>query len=367
MKIAFLTSSRADYGIYLPLLEAMQSDPFFDVRLIVFGTHLSAHHGHTVDMISDVFTIDHRINHIQEGDSGAAIAQSMAVAFSEFARLWNSAKHDYDLVFCLGDRYEMFAAVSAASPYRVAFAHLHGGETTLGAIDNEFRHCITLFSKLHFTATEEYSARVSSITGSSHHVYTVGSLSLENLKNIQLYSVDAFSAEFGIDMTLPTVLVTYHPETVNAGSNESNARNLVAALEKLDMQVVITMPNADTSGDSMRRVYEAFASTTKNVVLIENFGTRGYFSCMNLCAFVAGNSSSGIIEAASFRKHVVNIGDRQKGRAASSNVIHCSADTESIMQACNKANQLGEYKGDNIYFRTNVAEKIIDVVKSWVH
>ncbi len=366
MKVAFLTSSRADFGIYLPLLQAMGSDDFFDVRIIAFGTHLSSFHGHTIEaIIAEGFAIDYQVETVLASDTAASISSSMALTGLKFAAVWEREKENYDLVFCLGDRYEMFAAVSAAAPFNMRFAHLHGGETTMGAIDNEFRHCLTIFSVIHFTATDDYAKRVAQIKGCNENVYAVGSLSLDNLPRLHFLSARDFEAKFSINLLQPSILVTYHPETVSVANNRRNAENLVSALDFFkEFQVIITMPNADTMGNAMREVYLDFATNRSNVFIVESFGTEGYFSCMNLCSLVVGNSSSGIIEAASFGKYVVNIGDRQKGRAVSENVIHCQADNASIIKACKDGLTKGRYTGTNIYFKENVAKNIIEILKN---
>ena len=367
MKVAVLSSSRADYGIYLPLLKAMQKDSFFDLHIIAFGTHLSSTHGHTIDtIIRDGFVIDHEVAHILSCDSEKAIAESMTIAFDKFVAIWEKEKNNYDLVFCLGDRYEMFAAVSAAIPFNLKFAHIHGGETTLGAIDNKFRHCLTLFSSLHFVATETYARRVAEIKGSSENIYVIGSLSLDNLDQIELLSKEELRETLEIDLSKPTLLVTYHPETVAVDENEKNVMELIGALKSFnDHQIIITMPNADTKSNTLRNAYKRFASTRKNIVLVENFGTVAYFSCMNLSKLIVGNSSSGIIEAASFKKYVVDIGNRQKGRVVSGNVIHSDANAASIRNACREALGKGQYPGNNIYYRKNAAPKIIEVLRTW--
>jgi GDP/UDP-N,N'-diacetylbacillosamine 2-epimerase (hydrolysing) len=367
MKLTVLTSSRADYGIYLPLLKAVQRDPFFDLRLIAFGTHLSKKHGFTIDVIEkDGFTIDYKIDHVPSSDTPEGIASSMAEAVRKFIPIWEKEKNSYDLVLCLGDRYEMFAAVSIAAPFEIPFAHLHGGETTLGAIDNEFRHCITVFSQLHFVSAQGYGERVAAIKGDDSNIYVVGALSLDNLDSIELLSEAEFKKLFGIDMTKPSLLITYHPETVASDKNRAYAENLVNALASFnDYQLIVTMPNADTMGDTMREVYERFAQKHRNVVLVENFGTQGYFSCMKYAALVAGNSSSGIIEAASLGKHVVNIGDRQKGRLTSDNVISSPHDTGSIIEAIRQGVKKGSYSGNNIYYKGKVADAIITAIKTW--
>lgn len=344
----------------------MAGDPFFDVRIIAFGTHLSSFHGHTIDnILLEGFTIDYSVESVMASDTAAAIATSMALTSMKFAAIWAKEKNNYDLVFCLGDRYEMFAAVSAGTPFGIRFAHIHGGETTLGAIDDQFRHCLSIFSRLHFTATEQYAERVKDIIGSSDNIYAVGAVSLDNLQTLALLSEEEFFNKYGIDIRKPTILVTFHPETVASERNEGYAKELVAALRHFkNYQIIITMPNADTRGSVMRNVYNDFATDEQPVYLIENFGTLGYFSCMKYSKVMVGNSSSGIIEAASFQKYVVDIGNRQKGRAVSRNIIHAEPDTASIIQACEKALSLGAYTGENSYYKGGAVHKIIEVLKN---
>lgn len=365
MKIGVLTSSRADFGIYLPLLKALAADPFFDLRLLVFGTHLSGMHGSTITEIkASGFAIDQCVAHVLAADTPAAVSTSMALTAMKFATIWEHA--DYDLVFCLGDRYEMFSAVSAGVPYGVRFAHIHGGETTLGAIDNQFRHCLSLFAQLHFVATDEFAQRVAQITGGSRQIHVTGSLSLENLKDLALLSVTDIEKHFGIDLSLPTLLVTYHPETVQAGANGKHVAELIGALNRFpDHQIVITMPNADTNSSVVRNAYQRFAATRSNVMLVESLGTLGYFSCMQHSQLVVGNSSSGIIEAASFGKYVVNIGDRQSGRACSDNILHAGNREPEISRAIRTALAKGTYIGTNIYATGGGVQKIIEVIKEW--
>jgi GDP/UDP-N,N'-diacetylbacillosamine 2-epimerase (hydrolysing) len=367
MTIAVLTSSRADYGIYLPLLKALHADDFIDLRMLVFGTHLSVKHGYTIKEIKkDGFHIDHEVSHIGENDSPTAIVESMGKVIESFASVWEKESKIYDLVLCLGDRYEMFAAVASAAPFNINFAHLHGGETSLGAIDNEFRHCITIFSKLHFTSTEAYTDRVAELKGERKNIFTVGALSLDNISRIPLLPLSEFETKFGIDLTKPTLLITFHPETAGSISAEHQGNELVSALKNFTgHQLVITMPNADKDGNTLRRLYRDFASENANVKLVENFGTQGYFTCMKNAGAVIGNSSSGIIEAAGFGKWVVNIGDRQKGRAVSKNIINAPSDALQIKSAIEKAITAGDYKGENIYYKNNVAEAIIDKIKEW--
>ena len=255
MRVAVLTSSRADFGIYLPLLKELKEDPAVDLEIIAFGTHLSHFHGYTLNAITEHdFVVLHKIESLILGDSEEAVSASIGLTVLKFSSFW-SLHSDYDLVFCLGDRYEMFAAVMAAIPFGIRFAHIHGGETTLGAVDNIFRHAITQASQIHFTSTETHASRVREMTGSLN-VYNVGALSLDNLTAIELYRNQDFLAIWGIDLSQPTILVTYHPETVQPSVNEKYANELSYALKTLsnEYQVVVTMPNADTQGSLVRSI-----------------------------------------------------------------------------------------------------------------
>ncbi|MNE09969.1 UDP-N,N'-diacetylbacillosamine 2-epimerase (hydrolyzing) [compost metagenome] len=226
---------------------------------------------------------------------------------------------------------------------------------------------MSLFSDYHFTATKDYSERVSSIIGSSKNVFNVGALSLDNINDIEIYSKEDFLSVFGIDINKESVLVTFHPETVSVEQNKKYVDEVIAALDKLDYQIIITMPNTDTMGNMMRIEYERFISRKLNVIGIESFGTKGYFTCMRYAKYLIGNTSSGIIEAASFGKYVINIGDRQKGRAISDNIIQVQPNNKEIVTACKQANELGIFTGENVYYKDNVSSNIIgtltDIIK----
>jgi len=366
-RIAILTSSRADYGIYLPLLKALNEDPFFDLHIIAFGTHLSPFHGNSIDqIINDGFEVAYRIESMLVGDSPNAIATAIALTSLKFADFWKEHQMDFDLVFCLGDRYEMFAAVTAGIPFNIPFAHLHGGETTLGAIDNIFRNTITHASKHHFVSCEAHGERVAELTGKNENMYNVGALSLDNLTTLSLLSVDEFLNRFKIDLNHPTVLVTVHPETVSYGKNEVYAEEIARTLLNLKRyQVLITLPNADTAGTVLRNRFLKLPVESENRIhCIENLGSQGYFSAMKYCSFLLGNTSSGIIEAASFGKWVINVGDRQKGRHQSQNIIDVPFDHEIILKQIKKTKQNTPYTGTNIYYQGNAAQKICTILKT---
>jgi GDP/UDP-N,N'-diacetylbacillosamine 2-epimerase (hydrolysing) len=366
MKIAILTSSRADYGIYVPLLKKLQADTFFETTIIAFGTHLSKFHGYTLQEIQrDGFAPVHTISALLSADDQQGIATSYALTALKFADYW--AANRYDIVLCLGDRFEMSAAVQAGIPYGIKFAHIHGGETTLGAIDNIYRHQITLAASLHFTSCDAYAEKVISLTGSSERVYVTGALSLDEMEQFVPVEAGLLHSRFGI-ASGSFALVTFHPETVNPQRNPVLAAEMRAALSELsaELQLVVTMPNADTMGTVFRQELEALKTESAGrVILVENFGKENYFSAMHHAQLLIGNSSSGILEAASFGKRVVNVGDRQLGRAKSGNTVDVPFNNAAIISATRQAIAAGKYEGVNVYYRKGAAASIIQALKQY--
>jgi GDP/UDP-N,N'-diacetylbacillosamine 2-epimerase (hydrolysing) len=365
MKIGILTSSRADYGIYLPLLKKLTKDSFFDLEIIAFGTHFSKFHGYTLsEILKDNYNKVHTLSTLLTNDDENSISSAYALTALKFADFWQLNK--FNLVFCLGDRFEMSAAVQAGIPYNVKFAHIHGGETTLGAIDNIYRHQISLASSLHFTAGTAFSERIEQLIGTSEKIFTVGSLSLDDLTNFPLLSENEFRNNFNIESEF--VLITFHPETMSSSENIKHAQAIKKGLAELCeyIHLVITMPNADTAGSIFRDVLNDLKiNSSSKVNLIENFGKTNYFSAMKYAKFLLGNTSSGIIEAASFNKYVINVGDRQKGRSQSSNTLNVSFDATEIFQKSIDVMKLGEFIGENVYFKANVADSIINELKKY--
>jgi GDP/UDP-N,N'-diacetylbacillosamine 2-epimerase (hydrolysing) len=367
MRIGVLTSSRADFGIYLPLINQLKKDPYFTLSLIVFGTHLSKQHGYTLDEITDNgFNPEFLFEPVLFGDSPAEISKSISATYIQFEKFWTNHQQIFDIVLCLGDRYEMFAAVIAGIPFGIKFGHIHGGETTLGAIDNIYRHSISLSSYIHFTAAEKFSDRVKSIIDNNETVYTVGSLSLDGFMQTNFLTTIEFHKKWQVDLEIPTILVTVHPETVAFDEVEKHSQVLLQTLNYLskDFQIIITMPNADTHGMIIRNMINQNLINKKNIYIFENLGKLSYFTAMKYCSFMLGNTSSGIIEAASFNKYVIDLGERQKGRLTSKNVLHSAFNLNEIIEKVNFI-QKNEYNftGANLYFQPNVANSIIQILK----
>jgi len=313
----------------------------------------------------DGFRVDIKADTVPEGDKPEDISASMAKTIIGFAEVWSN--HQFDLVIALGDRYEMFAAVASTVPFNIPVAHLHGGETTTGAIDNVFRHAITCMSKIHFTCTDIYKQKVVEITGSETNVYNVGALSIEAIESLKLLSVEEFLEKYRIDLTIPTILVTFHPETVSLNKNKGYIQELVAAMRELKgYQIVITMPNADTMGLLIRKELSRFIEETPSAIAVESFGSLGYLSCMKHCTMMLGNTSSGFIEAFHFRKPVVNLGDRQKGRIITPNIFNCAVERKAILSCIEKAIRFTLGLWEPVYGEGIASDKIIEILKKQI-
>lgn len=334
--IGVITSGRADYGIYLPILRELDKSPTLELKLLVTGMHLCAEFGSTVEKIKeDGFEISERIESLIGSDSPAAISSSMAQGIQGFARAYQ--RQHYDILVVLGDRFEMHAAALAALPFNIPIAHIHGGELTQGAIDDSLRHSLTKLSHLHFVTTEEYRQRVIQLGEAPWRVSLSGAPSLDNLQHTSLLCRKEFQNRFGLRCAAGTLLVTYHPVTLEYQHTEQQIDQLLAALQACGQPLLFTMANADTHGRIINTKIEQFVAAHLQAERINNLGTQGYFSAMALAAAMVGNSSSGIIEAASFQLPVVNIGIRQQGRACGTNVIHTGNRTADILAGIGKA------------------------------
>ena len=364
--IGVITVARSDYGIYLPLLRRIQQDPDLRLHLIVSGMHLAPEFGLTVQAIEDDgFDIGERVEMLLSSDTPEGIAKSMGLGTIGFAQAY--ARWRPDILVVLGDRFEMHAAAVAALPFKIPVAHIHGGELTQGAIDDALRHSITKLSHLHFVSADVYANRVIQLGEEPWRVVTCGSLSLDNLLTTRLLSREEFAEGFGITLPEKFLLATYHPVTLEYEQTERQIRELLTALDTAGLPVLFTMPNADTSGSIIRQFIEEFVSEHSNSGEVENLGTQGYFSAMALATAMVGNSSSGIIEAASFSLPVVNVGNRQRGRMRGRNVIDVGCTHTEILAGINNATSL-EFRaklGDlvNPYGDGHAAERIIDMMK----
>lgn len=330
--ILAVTTSRADYGICRPVLRRIEADPTLRLRIAAGGFHLSVEAGHTIDEIErDGFTIHERPDFVSAESSRLGTAISMGRGVEAFARCFERIKPD--IVLVLGDRFEMYAAVVAALPLVLPVAHIHGGEVTTGAFDDALRHSITKLSHLHFTATRAYADRVIQLGEEPWRVTVSGAPALDNLANLSPLPREALEERIGLDLGTPPVLVTFHPTTLEPGEAERQVDCVLEALASFDVPLVFTAPNADPEGNFIRRRIRAFVDRHSRAVFRESLGSEVYFSMMTLAGAMVGNSSSGLIEAPSFRLPTVNIGNRQEGRIRGANVIDTGYRVDDIKGA----------------------------------
>jgi UDP-N-acetylglucosamine 2-epimerase (non-hydrolysing)/GDP/UDP-N,N'-diacetylbacillosamine 2-epimerase (hydrolysing) len=361
-----VTVARSDYGIYIPVLREIERDPALKLHLIVSGMHLSPEFGNTVSLIrEDGFAVGDSVEMPLSSDTPCGIAKSMGTGTAGYAESFSRIRPD--ILVVLGDRFEMHAAALAALPFKIPVAHIHGGELTFGAIDDALRHCITKLSHLHFPATEEYARRVIQMGEEPWRVTVSGAPGLDHLTSLELLDRETLERRFHLRLDAPPLLCTFHPVTLEFEDTGRQIAELLAALEPVMDPIVFTMPNADTGGRMVLGRVREFAGRKANAYFVENLGTQAYFSLMKMASAMIGNSSSGIIEAASFRLPVVNVGNRQAGRFRGRNVIDTGCTRAEIAAALSLA-QNGEFRAslaglENPYGRGRAAETIVRRLK----
>ena len=334
--VGVVTVGRSDYGIYQPVLRAMQEHPALEPHLLVSGMHLSPEFGLTVREIeADGFPIRDRVEMLLSSDSPEGIAKAIGLGTIGFAQVYGRWRPD--LLLVLGDRFEMYAAALAALPFKIPVAHLHGGELTEGATDDALRHSITKLSHLHFVSTEEYARRVRQMGEEPWRVVVSGAPGLDGIEGFTGLSREELESRFGLDVAQPPLLVTYHPASLEYEQTACQVKELLTALERSRLPVVFTAPNADVSGRTVATMIREFVASHPQARFVANLGRRGYFGLMRHAAARVGNSSSGIIEAASFRLSVVNVGTRQQGRVQGANVIDVGYESVAIGAAIARA------------------------------
>lgn len=367
-KIAIITGTRAEYGLLKPLISRIENANDFDLKLIVTGAHLSPEFGYTYKEIeSDGIKIDDKVEVLMSSDSSVGISKSIALTIMSFSEVFERMKPEVVLV--LGDRYEIFGAVSAASIAKIPVIHLCGGETTEGAFDEAFRHCITKMSYIHFTTTEDYRKRVIQLGESPERVFNVGATGVENIVKMDLLEKCELEKEINFCLNKPYGLVTFHPVTLESNSSEKQFSELLMALDRYkDMKFIITKANADSDGRIINKMIDKYCEQNSDrVICFTSMGQLKYLSAMKYCSVVMGNSSSGIVEAPSFNKPTINIGDRQKGRLQASSIINCEPTEKDIINALELAKSncfLNSIECvENPYGDGNTSYKIIEKMK----
>lgn len=315
------------------MMEGIRSDSRLELQVVATGMHMAEKFGFTYREIeADGFSIDERVDMELDSDTSVAIARSMGLGVAGMAKAFESLSPD--VVVLLGDRFEMLSACIAATVSRIPIAHLHGGETTEGAFDEGIRHAITKMSHLHFVAAEEYRRRVIQLGEQPDHVFLVGGLGMDGIRRLTLLDRRELEAALQVRLAGRSLLITFHPATLEKSAAAGQMRELLAALDGLkDTTLIFTQSNADPEGRALFDLVEAFVAAHGNSRVFTSLGQLRYLSCLKHVDGVVGNSSSGIIEAPAFRKGTVNIGDRQRGRLKASSVIDCQPDRASIRAA----------------------------------
>ena len=352
--VAVITGTRAEYGLLRNVIKKINQSEELSLKLLVTGAHLSDRYGCTVnEIINDGFEISEKFDILKFESSRLGTIKSCALCMDLFGEWFVKNKPDACLV--LGDRYEIFSAGAAAVMAGVPLIHISGGDVTLGAADEWYRHSLTKMASLHFPSCEEYARRIIRMGEEPCRVFNVGGLGDENIRSMELLSKDKLSEFIGFDAGEKFCLVTYHPETVANSLPEESFKCLLRALSNFsDIHFIFTKANADAGGDRINRLIDEYTAENKNCTAYTSMGVLRYLSAMKYCRAVIGNSSSGVVETPTFGKPCVNIGNRQKGRIICQNVICCETNEKSITDAVKKA------LGDDFYKRAEATKSPYD-------
>ena len=367
--VVVLTTSRADFSIYQSVLRELDAHPDIAPTLLVTGMHMSEDFGYTFKHVqSSGWPIAASFECLAEGDSAADIGKSMGQATIGAAKAL--AMIEADMLIVLGDRFEMAAAALAAVPRGLPICHLHGGEETEGAMDNVLRHMLTKLSHLHCCATELAARRVRQMGETSAHVFVTGAPALDNIATLPRLSRAELAKEFGLPEADDFALITYHPVTLDLDATAREIEALFSAIKDMGLRGVFTAANADTAGRALNAKIKEFTANTEGQILIGHMGAKGYYSAMEHAVMMIGNSSSGILEAASFGLPVINIGDRQKGREISANVLAVPGEPAALKAAIKTATSADFRtlcaKGANIYGDGQAAPKIVAAIADFL-
>jgi UDP-hydrolysing UDP-N-acetyl-D-glucosamine 2-epimerase len=333
--VAAVTGSRADYGLLYWTLRRLREDARFSLRLVATGMHLDPAFGSTWRAIeADGFRLAAKVPVLRDGDDDVALAESMARGTAGLARLFGRLRPD--VVLILGDRFEILSAASACLPLRIPVAHVHGGESTRGLIDDQIRHAVTKLSHLHFVSTEAYGSRLVRMGEEPWRVKVVGAAGIEFVRKLRPVPREELGRLLDLDWSRPVYLFTYHPVTLQVEQGARQLDEVLAAVARVPGQWVFTGTNADTGGRSLALRIRAFARG-RDIRLLDNLGSTAYLSLMKWATAMVGNSSSGLLEAPSFGVPAVNIGDRQGDRLRGANVLDVPAERRRIEEAVRRA------------------------------
>lgn len=361
-----VTGTRADYGLLYWVLQKIHGDPELILQLVVTGMHLSPEFGLTVKEIeADGFPISERVEMLLSSDTEVGVSTSIGLGVMGFAGAFSRLKPD--ILVLLGDRFEILAAATAAMVARIPIAHIHGGESTEGLIDEPIRHAVTKMSHIHFPAADLYARRIRQMGEDPEKIFTFGAPGLDHIYLTHLPERPDLQSGLGIDLTKGVAVITYHPVTLEFSTARQHMANLLAAIRGRDLTLVFTYANADTGGRVINQMIEGFVKNEPYAHAFPSLGQRLYLGLLRIAEVMIGNSSSGIIEAPSFELPVVNIGDRQRGRVRAVNVIDCGVEQREISTALDQA--LGKEFRDSLkglvnpYGTGQISSQIVSTLK----
>ena len=335
MKVAVITSSRADFGHLHWPLRHMLAHPRIEPKLIVMGAHLAPEFGSTADEIRRLgFVVDETIECLLSSDSDVGMSKSIGLATLGLTEILSRERPD--LVLVIADRYEMLAPASVALALRLPVAHIEGGELSEGAIDDAVRNALTKLSHVHFTPTAMAKQRVLALGEEAWRVHQVGAPSLDHLREATIPSPAELKERLAIDTDRPYCMVSIHPVTL-APDPEADAIALLSALENISLSKIICFPNADAGSRKLIQRFRDFCLHDANASLFVNLAHLDYWGLLKHSHFLVGNSSSGIMETPALKLPAVNIGMRQEGRERADNIIDCPAQADRIRSAIDKA------------------------------
>lgn len=367
-KVCVVTSARSEYGPIRWVLKAIQEDPDLQLQLLVGGSHLVEQQGFTYRLIEeDGFKIDKKINYLKSTDTSTGIIKSMGLCLELITDAYDDLNPD--IIFVVGDRYELLPICTAALIKRIPIAHMSGGDITEGAIDNSVRNAITMMADIHFPGNDDSANNIARMINGALNIYNVGEPGLENIERNELLSRSKLAEVLNIDPNKQWILCTLHPETrATVEQSMFMATKMCDALaEHADSEIVITYANADLGGDQMNEFYENFCSSKTNFHIFKSLGQLRYNSMMKECACVVGNSSSGVFEAPFLGRPVLNIGNRQKGRYMSKCVFNIPEyENHEISNALNSAlNQT--FERDYYYGNGYVSVQVVKHLKAYLN
>ncbi len=369
VKICFVTSTRAEYGLLKSLMRKIACNENFILQIIVTGTHLSRKHGFTIDEIEkDGFKIDSKIDMCIFDDSNNSICLSLSKLIKKLSEKIEILRPD--TIVILGDRYELLGIAAAATIHRVPLTHLHGGKITEGAFDDGIRHSITKLSQIHFVSNEEYKKRIIQLGENPQNVFNVGGLGVDAIKELKLLSKSKLERELNVKFLEKNLLITYHPLTLGKLETSKNElKELIKSLSSLENTLqIFTMPNADPGNKIIFEIIEEYVEKNNNAICFKSLGQLKYLSCLAQVDAVIGNSSSGLSEAPTFKIATINIGDRQKGSLMSESVINCDAVSDEIIKGLNKIYHPSFRKilknAKNPNGEGGASQKIIEILKN---